>query len=200
VSKPSKVLDIGAGDGAFLTQLLLRGYENLEGVEPSAAPLEAAHPEIRPHLRQDVFRADDYPPHSLGLATCFQTLEHVPDPLQLVRGVHRLLRSDGAFAIAVHNRRAWTAQILGRRSPIYDVEHLQLFCPRTAATLLARAGFRRIHVTTLRNRYPLRYWLRLFPLPTATKGRLLQVVGRNWLGRVNLSISAGNLFCWGRKE
>ncbi|MCR4295582.1 MAG: class I SAM-dependent methyltransferase, partial [Elusimicrobia bacterium] len=35
-------LDVGAGDGAFLSELLARGFTRVAGVEPSRAPIAAA--------------------------------------------------------------------------------------------------------------------------------------------------------------
>jgi len=40
-------LDVGTGDGAFLGQLLANGFTDVAGVEPSAAPVAMAAPEVR---------------------------------------------------------------------------------------------------------------------------------------------------------
>ena len=47
----NSALDIGAGDGAFLEELLALGFQNVVGVEPSEAPIAAAKPSIRGCLR-----------------------------------------------------------------------------------------------------------------------------------------------------
>ena len=78
-------VDIGTGDGAFLAELLAEGFEDVVGIEPSTAPIEAAEPAIRPLIRHDVFRADSFAPESLSLITCFQTIEHLSDPLSFCR-------------------------------------------------------------------------------------------------------------------
>ncbi len=64
-----------------------------------------------------------------------------------------------------HDYRAPINRLLGRRSPIIDIEHMQLFCPASLDRLLGEAGFADIAIRAIRNRYPLRYWLRLRPLP-----------------------------------
>jgi SAM-dependent methyltransferase len=185
-------LDIGAGDGAFLEELLRLGIRNACGVEPSDAPVAAAKPAIRPLIRPGLFRPEDFPPSSFSLVTCFQTLEHVWDPMEIGRGALSLLKPGGAFAIVVHNRRSLSARILGLKSPIFDIEHLQLFCPRTARLLLESCGFRHVAVHALWNRYPLRYWVRLLPVPAALKNGL-----RGASGGVPVSLPAGNLLCYG---
>ena len=190
----SGALDIGTGDGAFLRQLLEHGFRDVVGVEPSAAPVAAAAPEVRPLIRHAPFRAADFAPESLRLVTCFQTIEHVYDPMQLCREALGLLRPDGgAFFVVCHNRRALSARAMGLKSPIFDVEHLQLFSPKSIRFALERAGFRWVDVRVLVNRYPLSYWARLFPLPAALKPKALAALRATGLGRLPLAAPVGNL-------
>ncbi len=132
-------LDIGTGDGAFVEELLSRGFDGVQGVEPSSAPVAAAK-HVRPLIRQSVFRSEDYPAGSMSLVTGFQTIAHVHDPRATCRGAMRLLKPGGAFFLIGHNWRARSARILGRRSPIFDIEHLQLRSPRSATYLPEAAG------------------------------------------------------------
>jgi SAM-dependent methyltransferase len=186
-------LDIGTGDGAFLEQLLKNGFSDVVGVEPSAAPVAAAKPELRPLLRHAPFRAADFTPGSLRLVTCFQTIEHVYDPITLCRESLQLLKPGGALFLVCHNRRALLARAMGLKSPIFDIEHLQLFSPKSIKKLLERAGFSRIEVHTVVNRYPINYWARLFPLPSQVKPRALALLRKSGLGAVTLAAPVGNL-------
>lgn len=186
------VLDIGAGDGAFLEQLIERGFTRVTGVEPSTAPLASARPDIKPLIRHGMFRADDYPAASLRLVTCFQTIEHLVAPLDTCRAVYRLLKPGGALLLVAHNRRALSARILGRKSPIFDIEHLQLFSPASARRLLDAAGFARIELRRVINRYPLHYWAKLFPLPRALKRSMIDVLKTLPLAGVPIPLPAGN--------
>lgn len=194
------VLDIGTGDGAFLDELIAADVRNVVGVEPSAAPIAAASPGTKGLIRKGLFRAADFEPDHFRLISSFQTLEHVPDPLELCRGAHRLLQDGGALLVVCHDRRARLNRLLGRRSPIYDVEHLQLFCPSSLRFLLATSGFSDIEVQPITNRYPLGYWLKLFPLPSSLKAKLLSAVDRSRLGRFPLSLPVGNLAVVGFKR
>ena len=186
-------LDIGAGDGAFLEELLSQGFDGVRGVEPSAAPIAAAAAHVRPLIRQGVFRVEDHPAGSLCLVTCLQTIEHVHDPLATCRDALRLLKPGGAFFLVGHNWRALSARLLGRRSPIFDIEHLQLLSPRSVAKLLETAGYRNVRVFTVWNRYPVHYWLKLAPLPRSLKATWLGAVKRGFVGRLTLTLPAGNL-------
>ncbi len=186
-------LDIGTGDGAFLEQLIQHGFTEVVGVEPSAAPVAAAPPALRALIRHAPFHATDFAAESLRLITCFQTIEHVYDPLTLCKDSLTLLKPGGALFLVCHNRRALLARALGTKSPIFDIEHLQLFSPKSVRALLERAGFSRIEVHTVVNRYPINYWARLFPLPAAVKPRALELLRSSGLGKLTLSAPVGNL-------
>ena len=190
-------LDIGTGEGAFLGELLRLGFVEIGGVEPSAAPIEAADPVVAPLIEHGVFGAAIRDPASLNLVTCFQTIEHVPDPTQMVADAVELLRPGGVLAIVCHNRRAPLNRLLGMRSPIVDLEHMQLFSPRSVEQLLRRAGLRDVGRRTIRNRYPLRYWARLLPLPERAHATVSAALERLDLARRSLTLPVGNLLAWG---
>lgn len=190
----TRLLDIGAGDGAFLREMLSAGFTELIGLEPSSAPIHAAHPSIRSCLRMEMFREGLFEPNSFSLITCFQTIEHVPDPLALCIEAEKLLKPGGFLAIIAHNRQGLLNRILGKKSPIFDIEHLQLFSPNSLHKLLEKSGFRNISTRPFRNTYPLAYWARLFPFPTPVKEPLLKVV-RATLGNTPVSLPVGNLLC-----
>ena len=114
-------LDIGTGDGGFLQELLDAGFTRVAGIEPSTAPIQAAAPAIRPLIIQDIFRPDSFEPESLSLITCFQTIEHLADPLSFCRNAWQTLKPGGALFLIGHNRRALSAKVLGFKSPIFDI-------------------------------------------------------------------------------
>jgi len=186
-------LDIGTGDGAFLKQLLSLGFSGVQGIEPSAAPVNAADPEVRPLIRHASFVASDFQPEQFRLVTCFQTLEHVFEPLQLCRDVYRITKPGGAFFTVCHNRRSLLSTLLRTKSPIFDIEHLQLFSPASAKALLERAGFKRVEVFYVVNRYPVSYWAKLIPAPLPAKHALLKLLNSTGVGKINLAAPAGNL-------
>jgi SAM-dependent methyltransferase len=193
--QPVPALDIGAADGAFLRELVRNGFYDVIGYEPSMAPVAAAHPDIRERLRTELFDASQIASESLGLITCFQTIEHVNDPLQLVTDMQRVLRSEGTAFLIAHDVDALSAKIMGYKSPIFDIEHLQLFNRRSAAVLMRTAGFREVAIFPIVNAYPIAYWVRLFPLPVTLKTFLLGELNGplGWLGRRLLRLPAGNL-------
>jgi SAM-dependent methyltransferase len=185
------VLDIGAGDGAFLERLLDLGFSGLVGLEPSPAARSGASVRIRDSIHEEPFEPGVFDGGGFSLVTCLQTIEHLPEPLAACREAGRLLKAGGALLLVCHDRGAWSARVLGRRSPIYDIEHLQLFDRVTLRALLERSGFQRIVVHRLVNRYPLRYWLRLARAPEA----LVRMLGP--VASLPLGFPAGNLWAVG---
>jgi SAM-dependent methyltransferase len=169
------------------------GFTGMVGIEPSRAPVESARPDIRPLIWLGILDPAAWESERFALATCFQTIEHVSDPRRLVRDIHRLLKPGGALIMVCHNHRALSAQLLGRRSPIFDIEHLQLFSRRSLRALYEGSGFQRISVRTCFNTYPLHYWTKLMPLPMRLKQRCLRVLTGSALGRLPLALPAGNL-------
>lgn len=186
-------IDVGTGTGAFLEPLADAGFGRVTGVEPSAAPIAAANPRVRGWIRHGIFREEDFPSGEADLVTCFQTLEHLADPAAFCGSAFRLLAPGGGLFLVDHDHRAIVNRLLGRRSPIRDIEHLQLFSPRSMTELLRRCGFTDIRVVHFANRYPLRYWMTVGPLPAGLKRRLVDALGRTWLGRVPLSLPVGNM-------
>ena len=192
---PVPTIDIGAGDGAFLLELQRRGFTDLIGFEPSEAPVAVADPSIRPKLRLEFFDPATFGDNEVGLMTCFQTIEHVFDPLKLTIDMHRILRPGGVAFLIGHNVDALSAKILGEKSPIYDIEHLQLFNPQSARTLMLQAGFSEVKVFPIYNAYPLSYWAKLFPIPQGLKQQVLGLLNGplKALGAQTIPLPAGNL-------
>lgn len=187
-------VDIGAGDGAFLHRLLATGFDRTVGFEPSHAPRAAAAADVRPLIRPEPFVAGVLPDEAFTLVSCLQTIEHVLDPLALCRDAARVLAPSGAMLIVCHDRRALSARILRRHSPIFDIEHVQLFSARSVGVLLREAGFERVEVQPLRNRYPLRYWLQLAPLAGGLKAAVRVSLEAVRLDGRPMSLGAGNVF------
>lgn len=189
----TRALDVGTGTGAFLEFLAEAGFAEVVGVEPSAAPIAAATPRVRGWIRHGIFREEDFAPGSTDLICCFQTLEHLVDPAEWCRSAFRLLAPGGGVFLVDHDYRALVNRLLGSRSPIRDIEHLQLFSRRAMMEMLRRCGFTDMRVVHFANRYPLRYWLTLSPLPAGLKRRLGEALGGTRLGGLPISLPVGNM-------
>jgi 2-polyprenyl-3-methyl-5-hydroxy-6-metoxy-1,4-benzoquinol methylase len=192
-------IDIGTGNGSFLVELLQVGFTGVIGVEPSEAPILRAAEEVRPLIKKGFFDSQDFEENSFSLITCFQTIEHLTDPLSVSRSVFNLLKDGGAAFFICHNHRALSAKLLKKKSPIFDIEHLQLFSPESGKNLLKAAGFKNIEVKRVINTYPINYWIKLFPFPYKLKTSLMNLSNKSNLGNTRISIPAGNIALIGYK-
>jgi SAM-dependent methyltransferase len=200
VPRRAGLLDIGTGSGFVLELAHDSGWTGVRGVEPSADAIAQARPDIRPRIAADVMRPGLFKPESFDAVTMFQVLDHMPDPATLLDECHRVLRPGGVVLAFNHNVEAFSARMLGERSPIIDVEHTYLYTPATMRVLFDRCGFDVVSVKPVRNTYSLRYLAHLLPLPDAPKRRLLARLSATAVGERQLTVPLGNLCLLGRRR
>ncbi len=136
--RPLRLLDVGCGSGDFLADARSFGFE-IEGLELSSAAAQIA---LRDHgIRLTRTAVEDYQPtHPFDVVTSFGVLEHVLDPLALLRHMARLTAPDGIILvytpawclydrIAAMLSRAGEPRFLDRR--INGLSHVQIFPRRT---------------------------------------------------------------------
>jgi SAM-dependent methyltransferase len=187
------LLDIGTGSGFVLELAQDGGWSGVRGVEPSADAIAQARPDIRPLIAMDVMRPELFESESFDAVSMFQVLDHMPDPAGLLEECHRVLRPGGIVLAFNHNVTAWSARLLGERSPIVDVEHTYLYSPATMRRLFGDAGFEIVSVRAARNTYSLSYLAQLLPLPARHKAALLARLRGSRVGAVKATVPLGNL-------
>ena len=193
------LVDIGCGNGFVLEIALDRGWSEVRGVEPSADAIAQAAPTVRDLIVADIMRPSLFPDSSFDAVTLFQVLDHMPDPIALLRECREILRPGGAILALNHNVTAWSARLMRERSPIIDVEHTYLYSPATVRRLFEGAGFEVIGVGPVRNTYSLSYLLHLLPLPQKLKTAALPRLRSTRLGRVQATVPLGNLCLLARR-
>ena len=161
--------------------------------------MNQAAPDVRPLIRLGMFNPDDFAAGSLSLFACFQTIEHVENPRALCESAMRLLNSGGAVYLIGHDRESLVNRAMGTRSPIFDIQHQQLFSAASLRYLLESSGFTGVEIRTIRNRYPVAYWTKLLPIPRGLKAVLLWILSATRLGSLNISVNVGNLAAFGYK-
>ncbi len=198
----ASVLEIGAGNGALLAHLRTLGFGELVGIEPSLKAAESSAADLRSLIRVESFDPGRLPPAHFTLVIANQTLEHVCDPFDLLAAARRLLKPGGALMMVSHNYRHWLMRLLGAHSPIIDIEHLQVFSPKSLEFALRRAGFAEARIEPFANAYPLHYWTRLLPIPRLIKRPLHAAFRRRAAGGIGgwmLRASVGNMIAWARR-
>jgi SAM-dependent methyltransferase len=129
---PGRLLDIGCQKGEFLYWMKRRGWD-VEGVEFSSLPPNLFDVPI--HRREaDILGFAD---HSFDAITLWAVLEHVHEPVAVLREVRRLLRPSGRAVVLIPNFNS----IPGRFMRHDDVpRHLLMFTPVTLRRAAGAAG------------------------------------------------------------
>ncbi len=195
-----RALEIGTGTAVFLEHLSAKGFTDLVGVEPSVSAIASAPLHRRPWIREGIFVESDFEPASFDLICCFMTMEHVLDPKSVSDAAFRLLKPGGAFVTVTHDYTSWVNQLMGKKSPIIDIEHMQLFSQSSISYLLKSSGFENVTAGRFSNRYSLRYWARLMPLPKAIKTSVANFLATRSIGRTKLSFNVGNTLAAGFRD
>jgi SAM-dependent methyltransferase len=133
--------------GEALAYLASRGCD-VQGVEPDVNVLPITD-SLGLSVRIGPFEASAYAPESFDYVMLNQVIEHVPQPVETLRGVRAVLRPGGHVVVTTPNARGWGARTFGARWIHWHTPyHLQHFSRRSMAYAAAQAGFRvRLHRT-----------------------------------------------------
>jgi cyclopropane fatty-acyl-phospholipid synthase-like methyltransferase len=193
-----KILDIGCSDGAFISIVKSKSAVEVVGIEPSIHAINSSDLSVRENIQHttlESFRSK----HGFDIVTCFQTIEHVNDLSGLVVKSKELLLDEGHLVFVCHDRLSLVNRILGERSPIFDIEHLQILNKRGVQLLLQMNGFIDVRVKSISNKYPISYWLLLAPIPKFLK-RFIDEKRNKWYLSWGVKIRVGNLLAIGTKQ
>ena len=131
-----RLLDIGCGDGSFLSTAKRSGWQGC-GTEFKPDAAQAAGFDVRTGIEQ-------FPPgERFDCITLWHSLEHLRDPRETLSRASDLLVPGGVTLIAVPDNGGWQARLLGRHWLHLDVpRHLFHFDRQSLARLLKMTGFK----------------------------------------------------------
>ena len=194
------LLEIGSGNGFFLEEALRRGYERVQGIEPSRDAIDAAPERVRALIANDIWRPGVVPDASFSVACFFQVFDHLPEPGSALDTLHQALRHDGLALFLNHDADALSARVLRERSPIVDVEHFYLYSRSTLGRLVEAHGFEVLESGAAWNDYSFGYVARLLPLGDGVKRAVSSVLTASRVGSVPVRAPLGNLFLVARRK
>lgn len=196
----NKAFEIGSSSGSFLAKLKKLGFKKVRGVEPSYSSINSANEEIKKSLLQGFFENPSLFYGDQDLICCFMTLEHVYNPLAVLDKCYKMLNNNGKLIIVVHNHNYILNRILGKKSPIIDIEHLQLFSEKSIIKALENSKFSKIKTQRIVNSYNLSYWLSLLPLTKTYKKKILSFIKFIKFNNLKISINVGNIMVIANKN
>ena len=173
------------------------GYDKnkiqIMGIEPSISAINNANIEIAKNLKQGFFENMKVDQNYFESIFCFMTMEHVYDPLNVLKKSYSCLKKGGVIALVIHDVDFILHKILKKKSPIIDIEHLQLFSKKTIIYSLKKAGFKNIEAQYIKNSYRIVYWISLLPFPKFFKSLIIKILIILGLSNVRLGINVGNI-------
>lgn len=147
---PGTMLDVGCGEGFALDWFMRHGW-NGEGLDHSIAGIRAMHPHLEPVVETgDLFALLDAKiaaGSQYDLLVLNNVLEHVTDPVGLLKALRRLVPDDGVMLIAVPNDGSRYHEMLYERGLIAErfwiaiPDHLSYFTYDSLKTTVEAAGW-----------------------------------------------------------
>jgi SAM-dependent methyltransferase len=151
-----RLLDFGCGAGELLKEMDARGWR-VTGMDFSPAMVHRVREQLGLAAVEGSLPHPDLAAGSFEAVVMSQSLEHVHDPLRVLREAYRLLTVGGKVVVAVPNIDSLPFRWFGADWWGLDVpRHLTHFSPQTLTHMLVRAGFRIETVRSVRHNS----WLR----------------------------------------
>jgi len=132
--KPGKLLDFGAGVGAFVRVALDNGWD-AHGVERSPKAIERAKTENHVALTSDIV-GEGY-----DVVTLWDVIEHLRQPAETVVQLKGVLRPGGVLIVETGNWESALRLATRDRWPLYQMDHHYYFSPPSLKVYLQRCGF-----------------------------------------------------------
>ncbi len=137
------ILDIGCGEGFFLSNAARHGYTT-KGIEISQNAAAYAGREFGLDVEAKAFEELQFPDNYFDVVTLWQFLEHVPYPLIVLKEVYRILKPEGLLATSTPDIESVLARIFRKKWWNLRRLHINQFTSKTLADMLKRAGFNNV--------------------------------------------------------
>jgi 2-polyprenyl-3-methyl-5-hydroxy-6-metoxy-1,4-benzoquinol methylase len=136
----SSILDVGTGYGFLLKELCKARKLDAAGVELSKQEADYAKETLGLNVTNAFLKDSGLPREHFDLVTCFEVIEHIPDPREFISELAGYVRPNGYLLIMTDNFESRMAKVLGAGFPKWiPHEHISHFSPSTLQRALARA-------------------------------------------------------------
>lgn len=140
IPKGAKILDLGCGTGELIAELQERGCD-VWGVDFDKNAIEVAKNQFNlknVYLESfdDFFQRTDLP--LFNIITLFEVLEHLDNPLEFIRNVKKMLKSDGKIILTTPSRQRFLANLASWDFPFH---HLTRWNKEAVSNLFKKINF-----------------------------------------------------------
>jgi len=142
-SNGTSLLDVGCGEGFFLSTATNAGYRT-KGIEISQDAAAYAKREFGLDIEARAFEELQLPENYFDIVTLWQVLEHLPRPLEILNEAHRILKPGGLIAASTPDIEGIPSKILRKKWWNIRRIHVNQFSAKTLTDIIQNAGFRNI--------------------------------------------------------
>lgn len=136
-----RLLDFGCGGGSFLRRMADCGW-TVTGLDNSTGAVRTVRDELGLNVISGTLPHPELQPGTFDVVTMWHSLEHVHEPLTVLRDAYDLLVPGGKLIVATPKSDSWPAKWFGPKWFGLDVpRHLTHFTSRTLAEMIVTAGF-----------------------------------------------------------
>lgn len=136
-----RYLDIGCSSGAVVEAATNKGWA-ASGIDLNESAIEFGRDRGLNLVNGDVYD-QNFEPGSFEVISAFDVLEHVLDPVKMLKKIHELLVPGGIALIFVPNWNSATRVLLGKDAHyIRPTHHLTYYTPLTLEDVVVRNGFK----------------------------------------------------------
>lgn len=154
---PGRLLEVGSYCGLFLLEASRRGW-TAKGIEPSRWAAEYAKSKFGLDvIHGSLERVASSLEGDNDVVVCWDVLEHVRNPKELLHIVSRRLKPGGILALSTIDIDSWFPRLLGRRWPWIMEMHLYYFGAGSLERMFGEAGFEVVCAEPYRHYASLRY-------------------------------------------
>jgi 2-polyprenyl-3-methyl-5-hydroxy-6-metoxy-1,4-benzoquinol methylase len=137
---PGRMLEVGSQVGILLHAAQIRGWE-AHGIEPSRWAVGVGRKKFGVNLNHGSVETAEFPPGAFDCIVMVDVLEHLVDPLTVLRRCRPWLARGGILALSTVNMGTLPAKLLGTNWPGFMDMHLHYFTRQSLREYLNRSEF-----------------------------------------------------------